>query len=122
MSSSKKKPQSFLEMSVKEEAAAAVSSEDESDVPEVKREKEATMTNEERLRDIEERDEFAERVRQRDDASTKRKGGQQSKRMLEEAAKRVKLEREDRKKIVPKLREESRQVYLKSREEVGLFY
>ena len=122
MSSSKKKPQSFLEMSVKEEAAAAVSSEDESDVPEVKREKEATMTNEERLRDIEERDEFAERVRQRDDASTKRKGEQQSKRMLEEAAKRVKLEREDRKKIVPKLREESRQVYLKSREEVGLFY
>lgn len=118
MSSTKRKPQSFLDMNAKQEDEdQPISSEDDTDVPEVKKEKQATMTNDERLKDIEERDEFAERVRARDDSNTKRKGDQQSKKMLEEAAKRLKLEKEDRKKIIPKLREESRQVYLKTREE-----
>lgn len=39
------------------------------------------------------------------------------KRVYEEAAKRLKLEAEDRSKIIPKLRIESRQKYLKKRTE-----
>lgn len=70
----------------------------------------------ERLRDIEERNEFAERLRVKDEESTKRKMDTGTKKMLEEASKRLKLEKEDRKKVIPKLREESRQVYLERRE------
>ncbi len=79
------------------------------------------MNDVERLKDIEERDELSERIRLKEDAHTKRKGDQQSQKMLEEAAKRLKLEKEDRKKVIPKLREESRQIYLKTREQVFLF-
>lgn len=39
------------------------------------------------------------------------------KRVYEEAAKRLKLEAEDRSKIIPKLRIESRQKYLEKRKE-----
>ena len=105
-----------------EDADQAISSSDEEEKIEVKKEKEATMTNAERLKDIEERDELAERIRQRDESNTKRKGDPQNAKMLEEAAKRLKLEKEDRKKVIPKLREESRQVYLKTREEVFILF
>lgn len=119
MASQKKKPQNFLEMDVKNEDPdeAVISSDEEI---EIKKEKEATMSNAERLKDLEERDELSERLRDKDAANTKRKGDVQNSKMLEEAAKRLKLEKEDRKKVIPKLREESRQVYLKTREEVKL--
>ena len=120
MSTQKKKPQMFLDMNVKDEDQDEniVSSSDDEVQYEVKKEKEATMSNAERLRDIEERDELAERIRNRDEAKTKRKGDVQSSKVIEEAAKRLKMEKDDRLKVIPKLREESRQVYLKTREEV----
>jgi pre-mRNA-splicing factor ATP-dependent RNA helicase DHX16 len=72
---------------------------------------------EERLRDIQERNEFAERLRQHDESNTKRKGADvQSKSALNEAAKRLKLEKEDRNKVIPDLRLKSRQTYLERRE------
>lgn len=89
MSTTKKKPQSFLDMDVKEEDQDEAISSDEDQI-EIKKEKEATMTNAERLKDIEERDELAERIRQRDEANTKRKGDIVNNKMLEEAAKRFK--------------------------------
>jgi pre-mRNA-splicing factor ATP-dependent RNA helicase DHX16 len=120
----KKKPhrpsKMFLEMDSKkgDEDENVQSSEEEEDAIkiEAKNEKEPLMDEKERLKDIEERDELAERLRQRDEANTKRKGDQQSQKMLEEAAKRLKLEKEDRKKVIPKLRIESRQTYLQRRE------
>lgn len=84
------------------------------------REEKVKVEDAERLRDLEERDAFAERLRARDEASTKRKMDTQTKQMLEEAAKRLKLEQEDRKKVIPKLREESRQYYLEKREQEKL--
>lgn len=111
----------FLEMNPKEDDdqdANIVSSEEEADAVKVesKTEKEPLMDEAARLKDIEERDELAERLKQREDAHTKRKGDQQSQKMLEEAAKRLKLEKEDRKKVIPKLRVESRRTYLERRE------
>ncbi len=113
----KKQPQSFLEMKNEDEDQMLSSSDEEEIKLEVKKEREATMTNAERLKDLEERDELAERLRDRDAANTKRKGDIQSNKVLEEAAKRLKLEKEDRTKVIPKLREESRRTYLKTREE-----
>ena len=112
----------FLNMNSKDEANDAdepISSSDDEEAASDKltvRDEKVAVTDTERLRDIEERDEFAERLRHKDDAATKRKMDVQSNKMLEEAAKRLKLEKEDRKKVVPKLREESRQVYLERRE------
>ena len=80
------------------------------------RQEKVKIEDAERLKDIEERDAFAERLRERDEAATKRKMDTQTKKMVEEAAKRLKLEKEDRKRVIPKLREESRQVYLERRE------
>ncbi len=116
-SQKKKQPQSFLDMKNEDEDQVLSSSDEEDIKLEVKKDKEATMTNAERLKDLEERDELAERLRERDAANTKRKGDVQSSKVLEEAAKRLKLEKEDRKKVIPKLREESRRTYLKTREE-----
>ena len=126
----KKKPEStmFLTMGNKDDAdnkedeQAASSSDDDEQVGakiEVRTEK-MEVSDTERLQDIEERDQFAERLRTRDDEHTKRKMDSQSAKVMEEAAKRLRLEKEDRKKVVPKLRVESRQVYLKTREEQKL--
>lgn len=70
----------------------------------------------ERLRDIEERDQFAERLRKRDEEKTINKTDLANKTLIEEAAKRLKLEKEDRRKVIPELRKESRREYLKKRE------
>ena len=63
------------------------------------RDEKVPVDDNERLRDIEERDEFAERLKAKDDEHTKRKMDVQSSKMIEEAAKRLKLEKEDRKKV-----------------------
>jgi pre-mRNA-splicing factor ATP-dependent RNA helicase DHX16 len=63
------------------------------------RDEKVPIDDKERLRDIEERDEFAERLKAKDDEHTKRKMDVQSSKMIEEAAKRLKLEKEDRKKV-----------------------
>ncbi|XP_059619306.1 pre-mRNA-splicing factor ATP-dependent RNA helicase DHX16 [Phlebotomus argentipes] len=72
---------------------------------------------EERLRDIKERDEFASRLKKRDEDKTRRVLETSSKKAYEEAAKRLKLEVEDRDKMLPQLRIASRRKYLEKRKE-----
>lgn len=114
MSKSKKPSTAFMDLGSKDEQDDRSDSDDDEKV-EVRGEK-VEVEYAERLRDIEERDAFAERLKARDDAATKRKMDSATKNMLEEASKRLKLEKEDRKKVIPKLREVSRQTYLERRE------
>ncbi|XP_013105047.1 pre-mRNA-splicing factor ATP-dependent RNA helicase DHX16 isoform X1 [Stomoxys calcitrans] len=73
---------------------------------------------ESRLRDIKERDEFAERLKKRDEDRTRKVlEATSSRKAIEEAAKRLKLEHEDRDKILPQLRIQSRRKYLEKRKE-----
>lgn len=72
---------------------------------------------EHRLKDIKERDEFAKRLKKRDEEKVKKVAESSSKRSYEEAAKRLKLEAEDREKILPKLRIHSRRKYLEKRKD-----
>ena len=110
----------FLEMNDEDEKIVSDEEggddDDDGDIIEVKTEKQALMNDEERLKDIEERDEISERIRQKELEKTKRKTDHQSSKMLEEAAKRLKLEKEDRAKVTPNLRIESRRTYLEKRE------
>ncbi|EDW27255.1 GL21126 [Drosophila persimilis] len=73
---------------------------------------------ESRLKDLQERDEFANRLKQRDEDRTRKvvdsAGGRKA---IEEATKRLKLEHEDRDKIVPHLRLQSRRQYLEKRKD-----
>lgn len=70
-----------------------------------------------RLQDLKERDEFANRLKKRDQEHTRHIVQASDKRAYEEAAKRLKLENADREKIIPKLRVESRRKYLEKRKE-----
>lgn len=73
---------------------------------------------EERRRDIKERDEFSKRLKNKDETKTRKVvEAQTSKKAFEEAAKRLKLEHDDREKLVPKLRVQSRRDYLAKRKE-----
>lgn len=91
----------------------------------------------ERRKDLKERDEFANRLRKKDEGHTRKVAevsvfsgylydfysrlpwfSQASgKKGFEEAAKRLKMELEDRDKIVPNLRVQSRRTYLEKRKE-----
>ncbi|XP_069799913.1 pre-mRNA-splicing factor ATP-dependent RNA helicase DHX16 [Dendropsophus ebraccatus] len=73
-----------------------------------------------RLKDLEERDAFAERVKQRDKEKTRNIVERSDKKAYEEAQKRLKLAEEDRKKMVPELRKKSRREYLGKREKEKL--
>nr|XP_019960529.1 PREDICTED: putative pre-mRNA-splicing factor ATP-dependent RNA helicase DHX16 [Paralichthys olivaceus] len=70
----------------------------------------------ERLQDIEERDAFAERVRQKDKDKTRNIAERTDKKAYEEAQKRLKMAEEDQNKMLPELRKQSRWDYLKKRE------
>lgn len=72
---------------------------------------------EDRKRDLKERDEFAKRLRKRDEEKIKKVAETSSKKSYEEAAKRLKLEADDRDKIIPKLRVQSRRKYLVKRKD-----
>ncbi|XP_055684483.1 pre-mRNA-splicing factor ATP-dependent RNA helicase DHX16 [Lutzomyia longipalpis] len=72
---------------------------------------------EERRKDIKERDEFADRLKKKDEDKTRRVLETSSKRAYEEAAKRLKMEVEDRDKMLPQLRVASRRKYLEKRKE-----
>lgn len=73
---------------------------------------------EDRLKDIKERDEFAERLKKRDEGKVRKVlESSASRKAIEEAAKRLKLEHEDRDKILPQLRVQSRRKYLEKRKE-----
>ncbi|KAK9693373.1 hypothetical protein QE152_g34246 [Popillia japonica] len=67
-----------------------------------------------RLRDIKERDEFAERLKKRDGSKIIHVS---DKSVYEKAAKKLKLENEDREKMVPALRVQSRRKYLEKRKD-----
>ncbi|XP_078497835.1 pre-mRNA-splicing factor ATP-dependent RNA helicase DHX16 [Lissotriton helveticus] len=70
----------------------------------------------ERLRDLEERDAFAERIKKKDKEKTRNIVERSDKKAYEESQKRLKLAEEDRKKMVPELRKKSRREYLNKRE------
>ncbi|KAK7792080.1 hypothetical protein R5R35_003553 [Gryllus longicercus] len=70
-----------------------------------------------RLQDLRERDEFAERLKLKDKEKTRNIVTGFDKKAYEEAAKRLKLESDDRNKIIPKLRIESRRKYLEKRKD-----
>ncbi|CAG0883973.1 unnamed protein product, partial [Darwinula stevensoni] len=86
-----------------------------------KRKKESSSeedsSEEERMKDLKKRDEFAERMREKDKSRTRNLAEKSDKRGYAEAAKRLQVEAEDRAKMVPKLRVESRRVYLQKRKE-----
>ncbi|XP_076593651.1 pre-mRNA-splicing factor ATP-dependent RNA helicase DHX16 [Chaetodon auriga] len=70
----------------------------------------------ERQQDIEERDAFAERVKQRDKDKTRNITERTDKKAYEEAQKRLKMAEDDQKNMLPELRKRSRWEYLKKRE------
>ena len=75
------------------------------------------LEDEKRRRDLKERDEFAERLREKDKGSTRKIAERSDRKAFEEAAKRLKLENEQTSSLVPKLRIESRRKYLEKRKE-----
>ncbi|XP_030376802.1 pre-mRNA-splicing factor ATP-dependent RNA helicase DHX16 [Scaptodrosophila lebanonensis] len=96
-----------MSSSNRKRAANSSSSDDEPDSEE-----------EQRLKDLRERDEFANRLKERDEERTRKvveaTGGRKA---IEEATKRLKLEHEDRDKILPHLRVQSRRQYLEKRKD-----
>ena len=70
-----------------------------------------------RKRDLQERDEFAQRLIKKDKERRKNVAEKSDKRAYEEAAKRIAMEAESREKLVPDLRKESRRKYLTKRKE-----
>ncbi|XP_055376601.1 pre-mRNA-splicing factor ATP-dependent RNA helicase DHX16 isoform X2 [Condylostylus longicornis] len=73
---------------------------------------------EERRKDLKERDEFAERLKKRDEGRIRKVvEATSSRKAFEEAAKRLKLEIEDRDKFLPQLRIDSRRKYLEKRKD-----
>uniref|UniRef100_A0A667WGD5 Pre-mRNA-splicing factor ATP-dependent RNA helicase DHX16 n=1 Tax=Myripristis murdjan TaxID=586833 RepID=A0A667WGD5_9TELE len=81
-----------------------------------RKEEEWEKEERERLQDIEERDAFAERVKQRDKDKTRNITERTDKKAYEEAQKRLRMAEEDQKKLVPELRKRSRWEYLQKRE------
>ncbi|XP_077283485.1 DEAH-box helicase 16 lethal (2) 37Cb [Arctopsyche grandis] len=70
-----------------------------------------------RKKDIKERDEFSKRLKEKDDGKTRKIVESSDKRAYEEAAKRLKVEAEDRDKMLPMLRVQSRRKYLEKRKD-----
>ncbi|XP_074601058.1 DEAH-box helicase 16 lethal (2) 37Cb [Brevipalpus obovatus] len=77
----------------------------------------ASSSEKDLINDKAERDEFAKRLRERDEKKTRKIVDRKEEKTFSEAAKRLKLENMNRKDIVPKLREESRQNYLVKRKQ-----
>ncbi|XP_048376075.2 pre-mRNA-splicing factor ATP-dependent RNA helicase DHX16 isoform X1 [Stegostoma tigrinum] len=73
-----------------------------------------------RLKDLEERDAFAERIKQRDKDRTRNILERSDKKAYEEAQKRLKMGEEDRRAMIPELRKKSRWEYLGKREQEKL--
>ncbi|KAM7026324.1 pre-mRNA-splicing factor ATP-dependent RNA helicase DHX16 [Acridotheres tristis] len=77
-------------------------------------EEEWEASERERLRDLRERDAFAERLRRRD--RQRERGARGDSKAYEEAQKRLKMAEEDQKALIPELRKRSRREYLAKRE------
>ncbi|XP_033123605.1 pre-mRNA-splicing factor ATP-dependent RNA helicase DHX16-like [Anneissia japonica] len=69
----------------------------------------------ERLKDLKERDEFANRLKRKDKDRTRNVADKSSKEAYEEAKKRLEMEEEDKKKMIPDIRKKSRRKYLEMR-------
>ncbi|XP_029927881.1 pre-mRNA-splicing factor ATP-dependent RNA helicase DHX16 [Myripristis murdjan] len=95
---------------------SASGQEDRKSVKKEEEEEEWEKEERERLQDIEERDAFAERVKQRDKDKTRNITERTDKKAYEEAQKRLRMAEEDQKKLVPELRKRSRWEYLQKRE------
>ncbi|XP_060073522.1 pre-mRNA-splicing factor ATP-dependent RNA helicase DHX16-like [Ylistrum balloti] len=76
---------------------------------------ELDQQEQQRLQDIDERDKFAKRLRDKDKANTRNVMSKSEKKAMEEAKRRLEMEAEDKKKLIPEIREKSRQEYLKKR-------
>lgn len=70
-----------------------------------------------RRKDLKERDEFADRLRKKDEERVRNIVHASEKKAYEEAAKRLKMENEGREKMIPMLRKISRRKYLEKRKE-----
>ena len=70
-----------------------------------------------RLKDLRERDEFAERLKSKDEGKTRKIVHSTERKAYEEAAKRLKMENEDKEKMIPMLRVQSRRKYLEKRKD-----
>lgn len=70
-----------------------------------------------RRKDIKERDEFANRLRKKDEERVRNIVHSSDKKAYQEAAKRLKMENEGREKMIPMLRKISRRKYLEKRKE-----
>lgn len=123
-SSSGSKKEGSSSQSLKRPAAVEDDSDSEGEGPQLLRK--SAKTNEddglddderERLKDLKERDDYAARLQQKDEDKTKNTADVGEKRAFEEAARRLHLEKEDREKVVPALRVESRRNYLVKRKD-----
>lgn len=85
--------------------------------PSISSEESIDTEEEQRLKDLKERDEFSERLKKKDEGKTRNVLETNSKKAYEEAAKRLKLESEDKEKLLPKLRVQSRRQYLAKRKD-----
>jgi pre-mRNA-splicing factor ATP-dependent RNA helicase DHX16 len=72
---------------------------------------------EERRRDLKERDEFSKRLKEKDESKTRKIVEASNRKATEEATKRLRLDNEDRDKIISKIRIQSRREYLAKRKE-----
>lgn len=78
----------------------------------------ADSEEQDRRKDIKERDEFSKRMKSKDEDRTRKVAESKSqKQAYEEAAKRLRLESDDRERLVPKLRVQSRRDYLAKRKD-----
>uniref|UniRef100_A0A3P9N5R6 RNA helicase n=1 Tax=Poecilia reticulata TaxID=8081 RepID=A0A3P9N5R6_POERE len=108
---------------IRQKKASESSSDDETQKRSVKKEEEEEeweKEERERLLDIEERDAFAQRVRQKDKEKTRNIAERTDKKAYEEAQKRLKMAEDDQRNMLPELRKRSRWEYLKKREEEKL--
>ncbi|XP_068034540.1 LOW QUALITY PROTEIN: pre-mRNA-splicing factor ATP-dependent RNA helicase DHX16-like [Anomalospiza imberbis] len=96
------------------EAPAASPSPPPAPEPPEEPEEEWEASERERLRDLRERDAFAERLRRRD--RERDRGARGDSKAYEEAQKRLKVAEEDQKAMIPELRKRSRREYLAKRE------
>ncbi|XP_028392576.1 pre-mRNA-splicing factor ATP-dependent RNA helicase DHX16-like [Dendronephthya gigantea] len=100
---------------------AEMSESSEEDAAEVKEtaadsEDEWERSEKERMKDQEERDAFSARLKEKDKEKQRNVMERSEKKAYEEAKKRLNLDEEDRKKMLPKLREKSRRDYVKKRQ------
>lgn len=70
-----------------------------------------------RRKDVKERDEFANRLRKKDEEKVRNIVHASDRKAYEEAAKRLKIEHESKEKMIPMLRKISRRKYLEKRKE-----